>query len=195
MIVFRKRSSVRQLIPSKEIKCKFQVWIQASGYGLKGGVTDVTRSLVNPHHMVYFDNYFTWPSNSSFIFPWKNNDRYDLPRHAWNVYVRKSIRSNNTLDSVSFLCKTEHRLTTISNYLEVHTNPNRLDWQRSPFIVATQKSGFHPMFRDLVHLQESFPAATLAVPQDMIQYMWHKIVYSFNSCRATNGTHIETFKF
>lgn len=79
MIRFKGRSSLRQYMPNKPIKRGYKVWVRASqsGYidefqiytgkiGVKAEVnlgsrvvTDLTRSLANLNHMVYFDNYFT----------------------------------------------------------------------------------------------------------------------------------------
>lgn len=79
MIIFKGRSSLRQYMPNKPVKRGYKVWVRASesGYidqfqiytGKVGDksetnlgsrvVTDLTRSLVNRNHTVYFDNYFT----------------------------------------------------------------------------------------------------------------------------------------
>ncbi|CAH1974499.1 unnamed protein product [Acanthoscelides obtectus] len=79
MIRFKGRSSLRQYMPNKPIKRGYKVLVRASESGYvdhfqiytgKNGenaeknlgarvVTDLTRSLVNGHHIVYFDNYFT----------------------------------------------------------------------------------------------------------------------------------------
>lgn len=79
MILFKGRSTLRQYMPNKPIKRGYKVWVRADEQGYidqfqiytgKVGentekhlgsrvVCDMTRSLVNKHHLVFFDNYFT----------------------------------------------------------------------------------------------------------------------------------------
>lgn len=79
MIKFKGRVSFRQYMPNKPIKRGYKVWVRASSSGyidhfqIYTGkvdniseknlgprvVMDLTRSLVNKHHHVFMDNYFT----------------------------------------------------------------------------------------------------------------------------------------
>lgn len=78
MIRFKGRSSLRQYMPNKPIKRGYKMWVWASESGYidefqiytgKVGertetnlgsrvVTDLTKTLLTGHYVVYFDNYF-----------------------------------------------------------------------------------------------------------------------------------------